>query len=635
MVRRSFPAFLLALSAVMAFPAPLGAGGSFKGRVIPPDSASCSGVAHWGREQSAWADAAKASLDRVRDKVEEWGLVTISAPVAVIDSDAFRLDESPIPLSQLFDEAARDINAGAFQSTETALGNTFSAEVAAQIPGTGAAPAATTTTTTTTAPPSLLDALPAATKPFGLFPEKFATTKSVSERLKEATDNSIRQKINAQLLKPRRIAGHNRILFALVEVSCNPGWRTSEHYIADCSATVEYYDRKKNELVPRCERRAPVVFSVLPLQDAQTVEMGNSQRNVTQLAFQLAASFPAKGFNVKVKDIFEFVRRYSRDLKSTTPIPVVNSYSSGRTFGFRFSPSFQALRDPAQRASRAGNVLLPTTFPALVTIVAHDDDLDFLNSQTSRPALLTHVSTRWFLKDHPPLWQLHRRLFSPMKRDTAAIEIDAARDVAEFYSHLQMAETQGARSAGGGYRFDPLVEELRRQVTILETKGIGNTWPIPVGQSLLDAMERDAVDKENGVAQTAAKNLKELDKTKAALKKAEADLKDLRDQELANLKDQVRRLQRQLRYPPLGFEHKSQEEPPSGPEPGLPPAPIPGISSSPPIPVPYGGLMRLPAAAEPFPTEEDESNDALPVADLASETPRRIVLMPTPRAGRR
>ena len=121
--------------------------------------------------------------------------------------------------------------------------------------------------------------------------------------------------------------------------------------------------------------------------DAQTIEMANSQREITQLAFQLAATLPAKGVKVNAKNLFQFVRQYAHDLKSVTPIPVVNSYSTGKTFGFRFSPSFQALRDPAQKKSRAANVLLPTTFPALITVIIHDADL--------------HAYLNWYQKNHP------------------------------------------------------------------------------------------------------------------------------------------------------------------------------------------------------------------------------------------
>src|SRR5205807_6831385 len=109
------------------------------------------------------------------------------------------------------------------------------------------------------------------------------------------------------------------------------------------------------------------------------------------------ASQPVNAVNVRAKDLFQFVRRYSRDLRSRTPIPVVNSYSSGGTFGFRFSPSFQAMRDPAQKNARAANVLLPTSFPALITVVMNDSDLGYidLNYHPIEPAILAHVSTRW------------------------------------------------------------------------------------------------------------------------------------------------------------------------------------------------------------------------------------------------
>jgi hypothetical protein len=225
--------------------------------------------------------------------------------------------------------------------------------------------------------------------------------------------------------------------------------------------------------------------------------------------------------NIKAKDIFNFVRRYSRDLKSVTPIPVVNSYSTGKTFGFRFSPSFQALRDPAQKNSRAANVLLPTTFPALITVILHDADLAAYKDwyRTYHPewspatkddvppgaALLTHISTRWYLKERPPLWQFPKRFFAPMKRDTADSEVYAANEVAimnDFKHQFALSTFPNPKNRVG--TFNPVYEELHREVLDLQSKGVGQSWPVSLDNAFLAAkQERDKRTRDQNAAITA------------------------------------------------------------------------------------------------------------------------------------
>jgi hypothetical protein len=467
-------------------------------------------------------DSMVEALDRIRSKVEEWGVVTISAPVAVLDPTAFSVPDDIVLPSAAYASARSDVEASAVQATEVGISNQLGATVVPTIippvprpPTGGTATQNTTTTTTVTAPggpvasssapaaaaptpvpnPNDQELPPVAPTPATLAPINLGTIpapgKSVAEALREAQDNTMRQKIYKQMSYPKGIKDYNTVIFAIVEVSCNPGWRTKEHYIAECSASLEYSDLCSKEHVSLSEQRLPIVFSVLPLLDAQTVEMANSQREVTQLAFQLAASLPAHGVNVRAKDLFQFVRRYSRDLRSRTPIPVVNSFSSGGTFGFRFSPSFQAMRDPAQKNARAGNVLLPTSFPALVTVVMHNDDIEHVVNESKQkggePGLLTHVSTRWFLKDRPPLWQLPKRLFTPMRRDTAEMGVTAAEEVAKYYSLKDSFERIGTSEQG---KFNPMYEEARRSIIALQAKGIGRDWPIPLNDAFLEQKRR-------------------------------------------------------------------------------------------------------------------------------------------------
>lgn len=453
---------------------------------------------------------ATEALDHLRNKVEEWGVITISAPVAVIDASAILVPSDIRSAQDLYNDAKTDVGGTASQSTETGIGNQTGVVVTPAITGPAAIPpggSTTSTTTTNTTNPSDVP-VPNLPTPEGLGLSKdfkapeisTPVVKSVSARLREAEDNTVKQKIYSEMTRPTEIPGHDKVVFAIVQVSCNPGWRTQQKYIADGNASIEFYDALKQAHYPRNYQRAPTVFSVLPLMDAQTIEMANSQREITQLAFQLAATLPAKGVKVNAKNLFQFVRQYAHDLKSVTPIPVVNSYSTGKTFGFRFSPSFQALRDPAQKKSRAANVLLPTTFPALITVIIHDADLHaYLNwyhlkhpewepTEDSGPfppgaAIVAHVSTRWYLKERPPLWQFPKRLFTPMKRDTAAIEIDSAEDMAA----MNAAKTAFHRATEGEAGvYNPVYDELHREVIDLQSKGVGQSWPIPIDNAFFE-----------------------------------------------------------------------------------------------------------------------------------------------------
>ena len=122
--------------------------------------------------------------------------------------------------------------------------------------------------------------------------------------------------------------------FAIVQVSCNPGWRTRENYIADVSATCEYYlldkhgkggakevvatDDAYGKVMGRERQIAPLVFSVLPLMDAQTLELQNSERRMTQLMADIAAAYPSAAANFRGRDLIQFVKQFQKDVATKT-----------------------------------------------------------------------------------------------------------------------------------------------------------------------------------------------------------------------------------------------------------------------------------------------------------------------------
>ena len=200
----------------------------------------------------------------------------------------------------------------------------------------------------------------------------------------QGMNNKITERILATMANPPWDKFTNPdygVYFAIVQVSCNPGWRTRVSYAADLSATCEYYDQNNHRFRRESERhQQPLIFSVLPLIDAQTLELSNGERRLTALAAQINAAYPTVGLNILGQELISFVRRTQRDVLTRTPVTVSNPYSTGRTFGFRLAPSLTALRDPASRRSGAANVLQSTSFPVLVTVVANCKDFKYNRS---------------------------------------------------------------------------------------------------------------------------------------------------------------------------------------------------------------------------------------------------------------
>jgi hypothetical protein len=64
-----------------------------------------------------------------------------------------------------------------------------------------------------------------------------------------------------------------------------------------------------------------------------------------------------------------------------------------------------------------------------------------------------------------------------MRRDTAAMEINAAQDVAIVYQAKKSFEYYSGGSSEQGM-FNPMYEEMRREIIALEEKGIGRDWPL-------------------------------------------------------------------------------------------------------------------------------------------------------------
>jgi hypothetical protein len=394
-------------------------------------------------------DSAVTSLEFLRRKLEEWGSVTASAPIIMRESGQFSLDReiavNPTTheldyaathfksTQQHIEDASKAVSGRALQETRTSFGNSLNLEVTPLIRFGVPKPAQTPTATAT---PDVLPSPPAAAE---LTPPAFTLAEDIKVDAKPASDSfatpaalsltsqqsillGTNSKITELLMRnmadpPKRDFTNpgKTVHMAIVEVSCNPGWRTRENYVADVNASCEYYDNDTHRVASEMEGRRPVVFSVLPLLDAQTLELQNSQRQITELAAQVAAAFPTQAANFRAKDVTKFIRDYRSSVATKTPKTISNSYSSGNAFGFRFMPSLVALKDPAERHSPAANILQSTVLPVLVTIVT---DTGWVESHGFDSVML-HISYRWLLNDRPPLRTFWKRFTRPMRRETA------------------------------------------------------------------------------------------------------------------------------------------------------------------------------------------------------------------------
>src|ERR1700676_4994633 len=396
-----------------------------------------------------------SAVERLRGKLEEWGVLTASVPVVMSAQDQFKIDKNPSDfptVKEYINSQQANVSGSSFQSTESAFGEQVAATVKGELqanPTTGQTektlgPASDVyTSKASPAPLNITNFLSAPAAP-GSLATQLAKTTGIPGRTAVllGVNDKLTERILATMASPPFDTFLNKdygVYFAIVQISCNPGWRTRENYIADLTAECEYYNTAKGRTMPESQHEYPKVFSVLPLLDAQNLELGNSDRQVRALAAQLTAAYPTIGLSILGQNLITFVHRYQKDSITRTPVTVTNSYSTGRTFGFRLAPSFTAQADSAYRKSRAANILNPTAFPVLVTIVTKHGVFE-AEGPDQYDSVRVSVATRWLIKDRPPLPVWYKRLYTPLRRNTISMRIKWADDVSVLQDYVRSEE---------------------------------------------------------------------------------------------------------------------------------------------------------------------------------------------------
>jgi hypothetical protein len=290
-------------------------------------------------------------------------------------------------------------------------------------PVTNAAPITTSTVATNTTP-AQTKTMPAPTNaPFAQTVTSTVQSNSppqlsanVVEKI-AATDYETAQILN-YMSDPINLPENKKAYLGVMQVSLLPGWRTKMGYIAEVQVAFQFAMSKSNclkiikdnkivlppaysnlpnfvasdvrtaELLQLPSNRGPSIISAFPFAEAQILDLNSSYQRQLSFLAQLAGSVPqVPGLAASLSTAFN--KLTPQNIGTRTALPLVVPSSQGSDVTYRFDPELQALINPASPNSAAGQVLEPSSFPALVVIICDEPDLLVWDS------LSVAVETRW------------------------------------------------------------------------------------------------------------------------------------------------------------------------------------------------------------------------------------------------
>ena len=371
-------------------------------------------------------NAATDYLDDVQKSQNYWGRISASSPHWIPNTNQFKVVFSEDPTN--YAAAARtNVAGGQAMSTETAL---FAGLVGQStfIPpiSTGAAPL-----TTPTNPQPLFQLPNQAQMALSSFSPLFSLAgQAPAPDERQVVNKAINDKIAEQILllmaNPTFDSNQERVLFGLMQVTCQPGPHTRAGYVADLGVTLKYghltnYTRTtkthtlgsgtttttNDAVVYENPDSWPTVLAVLPLIDSENVQLQQSDRSQVEMAAALSAAFAAKGLTAAAQSLADYVKRQQSDVGTRNSLPVVTTYSTKSTFGFQVYPSLQAVENPGSGKSKSGNILQPITFPAVVVLKINQSEISQSGSpeDTNYPwnLLVTESRSHW-VRIRAPFW---------------------------------------------------------------------------------------------------------------------------------------------------------------------------------------------------------------------------------------
>jgi hypothetical protein len=380
-----------------------------------------------GEANKALREIAK-DLNEVENDVNTWGCVTVSDLVLTEAGDQFKINYEQ-SVTNYVERARSQIQGTVRNAIQRGFYAGLEASASIESPvSIGRAPTVTNVNSSIELPGILPDQArkTLASNQFAT-PQDLSTQEAVlSERQAHliAFNDKIAETIFKTLSHPTNLPAGTKLMFGVVQVTCNPGIETRQGYIADVHGTIrhaKYVEKKDSEekTSPAMQRAfripsgsasqgankeffvdleaGPRVFAVLPLLDAVSLDLRNSQRSQVEFALGIAAALEAQGLGASAKLLTDWVKRQEADVRTRNSVPVITSYADGRGFGFRIFPSLEAVSDRTIKNSRAQEVLRSTVFPAVVAVLV--DTKEVQGNKTEKEPEWSHyfvsVSSRW------------------------------------------------------------------------------------------------------------------------------------------------------------------------------------------------------------------------------------------------
>lgn len=301
---------------------------------------------------------AEQELDRVARFADDWGSLSISAPVLCASSALFRFDP------KIDDGALVAANAklqASFQATQSGVTDTrVGGNVAPPLDSGKAGPSASVPASNTASDALALPALPAFSSS-GLAPsEREVIRQSASDRFEIGLHRTF-------AFAEDNIKGDGKFAYIAFNVTCQPGRKSRSGYRGELDIQVDY----DTEAPATVDRVPPRVLAVYPAFDAQQTMLESARRQKD--AFALNFLLQAKIFGAAAAAAW--AQEQTRNGASMTALTTVTSYSrGGHHFGYEFDPSRVGLDPSARGKADSAEHLESFTFPAVALVQLNKDD---------------------------------------------------------------------------------------------------------------------------------------------------------------------------------------------------------------------------------------------------------------------
>lgn len=312
---------------------------------------------------------------------------------------------------------------------------------------------------------------------FSPLPERYSGKLTISPRqaIMLAANDKMTQDLFKWFASPYGYGRNKTAYFCMLTVSCHPGYKTRQNFMADVMVTTEFAKEAITAKVAGTSRDGgwvyssqeghevsgdltvsdsfarPFVTAVYPMVDSQVLSLRYGLRQQVARAMQLAML----GFGAQAELLADHVKRVEQDAETVTATTVGSAYSAGGyNFGFRIEPRFVALSDAASAKTTPGYRLESIEFPAMVLVfVDHAEKRDYTH-------VAFNIESRWLPRDG---WTAFWSRLSEAKIHERARDLDDVKGAVT-------SGTMGSRPLGELER----MTLLRRRWT-MAAAGLGST----------------------------------------------------------------------------------------------------------------------------------------------------------------